>query len=91
MGWMSAKENVLPGKTLTSSALLPMLCLALLTPGYVVSHQLAAAPETMDRLKMHPSGVQKGAAGKANGTGQSVFSSREFLSFLWRGEKRQVS
>lgn len=76
MGWMS-EENVLPRKALTLSALLPVLCLALVTQDNM-SHQLAAAPETMDRMKMHPSFELKRATVEANGTGQSGFVQKNF-------------
>lgn len=85
MGWMSVEENVLPGKALTPSTLLPVPWLALAIQGYMVSHQPAAPPETVDRLKMHPSGVQKQAAGEANGR---VFWFRGiFASLVERGGK----
>lgn len=78
MGWMSLDENVLPGKALTASALLPVPCLALVTQDYMMSHRLASAPETTDSLKMHPSSVQKQAAGETNGNGQSIFPQENF-------------
>ena len=91
MGWMSVEENVLPGKALTPSALLPVPCLALVTQDYVVFHWLAAAPETTDRLKMHPSGVQKRAAGEANGSEQSVFLQGNFCLSCGEGRKGRLT
>lgn len=78
MGWMSVEEDVLPGKALTASALLPVPCLALVTQDYMMSHRLASAPETTDSLKIHPSSVQKRAAGETNGNGQSIFPQENF-------------
>lgn len=90
MGWISVEENMLPGKALTS-ALLPVPCLALVTQDYMVSHRLTAAPETTDRLKMHPSGVQKQAAGEANGTGQSVLVEGNFCLSCGEGRKGRLT
>lgn len=91
MGWKSVEENVLPRKALTPSTLLPVPCLAFVTQDYMVSHWLAAAPEITDRLKMHPSDVQKRAAGEANGTGQSVFIQGNFCLSCGDGRKGRLT
>lgn len=65
--FLSAEKNELEtGKALIPSVQLLLLCLALVTQGCM-------APETTDRMKMHPNAVQKWAAGEVNDIGQTVF------------------
>lgn len=49
---LSVEENVLPGKALTPSVLLPLPCLAFVT-------QDCMPPDITDRVKMHPNALQK--------------------------------